>query len=50
VARVPLYLATLLHDVGKPHGKGHAEKGAVIGGASRGGSSSTSATPTPSSS
>lgn len=33
VARVaPLYLATLLHDVGKPHGKGHAEKGAVIGG------------------
>jgi len=34
VARVaPLYLATLLHDVGKPHGKGHAEKGAVIGGA-----------------
>jgi [protein-PII] uridylyltransferase len=28
----PLYLATLLHDVGKPHGKGHAEKGAVIAG------------------
>ncbi len=26
----PLYLATLLHDVGKPLGKGHAEKGAVI--------------------
>ena len=29
----PLFLATLLHDVGKPLGKGHAEKGAVIGGA-----------------
>jgi [protein-PII] uridylyltransferase len=29
---VPLYLATLLHDVGKPLGKGHAEKGAVIAG------------------
>jgi [protein-PII] uridylyltransferase len=27
-----LYLATLLHDVGKPLGKGHAEKGAVIAG------------------
>ena len=27
----PLYLATLLHDVGKPYGKGHAESGAVIG-------------------
>ncbi len=26
----PLYLATLLHDVGKPQGKGHAEKGALI--------------------
>ena len=26
----PLYLGTLLHDVGKPLGKGHAEKGAVI--------------------
>jgi [protein-PII] uridylyltransferase len=26
-------LATLLHDVGKPLGKGHAEKGAVIAGA-----------------
>ncbi|HET9626171.1 MAG TPA: [protein-PII] uridylyltransferase [Kofleriaceae bacterium] len=26
----PLLLATLLHDVGKPLGKGHAEKGAVI--------------------
>jgi [protein-PII] uridylyltransferase len=26
----PLYLATLLHDVGKPLGKGHAEKGAVV--------------------
>ncbi len=26
----PLYLATLLHDVGKPLGKGHAEKGARI--------------------
>ncbi len=25
-----LYLGTLLHDVGKPLGKGHAEKGAVI--------------------
>jgi [protein-PII] uridylyltransferase len=29
----PLFLATLLHDVGKPLGKGHAEKGAVIAGA-----------------
>jgi [protein-PII] uridylyltransferase len=29
---VPLLLATLLHDVGKPLGKGHAEKGAVIAG------------------
>src|SRR5690606_32274511 len=28
-----LYLATLLHDVGKPLGKGHAEKGAVVAGA-----------------
>jgi [protein-PII] uridylyltransferase len=28
----PLYLATLLHDVGKPLGKGHAEKGGVIAG------------------
>ncbi len=27
---VSLFLATLLHDVGKPHGKGHAETGAVI--------------------
>ena len=27
---VSLYLGTLLHDVGKPLGKGHAEKGAVI--------------------
>ena len=26
----PILLATLLHDVGKPLGKGHAEKGAVI--------------------
>jgi [protein-PII] uridylyltransferase len=26
----PLLLATLLHDVGKPMGKGHAEKGAVV--------------------
>ncbi|HUS32069.1 MAG TPA: [protein-PII] uridylyltransferase [Kofleriaceae bacterium] len=25
-----LFLATLLHDVGKPLGKGHAEKGAVV--------------------
>ncbi|HUQ06729.1 MAG TPA: [protein-PII] uridylyltransferase [Kofleriaceae bacterium] len=25
-----LYLGTLLHDIGKPMGKGHAEKGAVI--------------------
>jgi [protein-PII] uridylyltransferase len=25
-----LYLGTLLHDVGKPMGKGHAEKGAVL--------------------
>jgi [protein-PII] uridylyltransferase len=29
----PLCLATLLHDVGKPLGKGHAEKGAVVAGA-----------------
>jgi [protein-PII] uridylyltransferase len=29
----PLLLGTLLHDVGKPLGKGHAEKGAVIAGA-----------------
>ena len=28
-----LFLATLLHDVGKPLGKGHAEKGAVVTGA-----------------
>ncbi|HEY0189935.1 MAG TPA: hypothetical protein VGC42_02355, partial [Kofleriaceae bacterium] len=28
----PLMLGTLLHDVGKPCGKGHAEKGAVIAG------------------
>jgi [protein-PII] uridylyltransferase len=28
----PLFLGTLLHDVGKPLGKGHAEKGAVIAG------------------
>jgi [protein-PII] uridylyltransferase len=28
----PLLLATLLHDIGKPLGKGHAEKGAVIAG------------------
>jgi [protein-PII] uridylyltransferase len=27
-----LLLATLLHDVGKPLGKGHAEKGAVVAG------------------
>jgi [protein-PII] uridylyltransferase len=27
-----LYLATLLHDVGKPLGKGHAEKGAIVAG------------------
>ncbi len=26
----PLYLGTLLHDVGKPLGTGHAEKGAVL--------------------
>lgn len=26
----PLALATMLHDVGKPLGKGHAEKGAVL--------------------
>jgi [protein-PII] uridylyltransferase len=26
----PLLLATLLHDVGKPLGKGHAEKGAIV--------------------
>ena len=29
---LPLFLGTLLHDVGKPLGKGHAEKGAVIAG------------------
>ncbi|HMG52400.1 MAG TPA: hypothetical protein VK601_02935, partial [Kofleriaceae bacterium] len=29
----PLFLGTLLHDVGKPMGKGHAEKGAVVAGA-----------------
>ena len=29
----PLLLATLLHDVGKPLGKGHAEKGAIVAGA-----------------
>ncbi|MGN6104656.1 MAG: ACT domain-containing protein, partial [Kofleriaceae bacterium] len=29
---VPLLLGTLLHDVGKPLGKGHAEKGAVVAG------------------
>jgi len=29
---VSLYLATLLHDVGKPLGKGHAEKGAIVAG------------------
>ncbi|MBX3161664.1 MAG: [protein-PII] uridylyltransferase [Deltaproteobacteria bacterium] len=29
----PLLLGTLLHDVGKPLGKGHAEKGAVLAGA-----------------
>ncbi|HVK87828.1 MAG TPA: [protein-PII] uridylyltransferase [Kofleriaceae bacterium] len=28
----PLLLGTLLHDVGKPLGKGHAEKGAVVAG------------------
>ena len=28
-----LFLGTLLHDVGKPLGKGHAEKGAVVAGA-----------------
>jgi len=28
----PLLLGTLLHDVGKPMGKGHAEKGAVVAG------------------
>jgi [protein-PII] uridylyltransferase len=27
-----LYLATLLHDIGKPLGKGHAEKGAIVAG------------------
>jgi [protein-PII] uridylyltransferase len=33
VARpAPLLLGTLLHDVGKPLGKGHAEKGAVVTG------------------
>ena len=26
----PLFLATLLHDIGKPLGKGHAEKGACL--------------------
>ncbi|MEO6773764.1 MAG: [protein-PII] uridylyltransferase [Kofleriaceae bacterium] len=30
VRPAPVLLATLLHDVGKPLGKGHAEKGAVI--------------------
>jgi [protein-PII] uridylyltransferase len=29
---VPLFLGTLLHDVGKPLGKGHAEKGAQLAG------------------
>ncbi|HEU5060748.1 MAG TPA: DUF294 nucleotidyltransferase-like domain-containing protein, partial [Kofleriaceae bacterium] len=29
---VPLFLGTLLHDVGKPLGKGHAEKGAILAG------------------
>jgi len=33
VRAAPILLATLLHDVGKPLGKGHAEKGAVIAGA-----------------
>jgi [protein-PII] uridylyltransferase len=28
----PLLLGTLLHDIGKPLGKGHAEKGAVLAG------------------
>ena len=28
--RVPLYLGTLLHDVGKPLGKGHSETGARL--------------------
>ncbi len=28
--RVPLYLGTLLHDVGKPLGKGHSETGAKL--------------------
>jgi [protein-PII] uridylyltransferase len=28
--KAPLYLGTLLHDVGKPHGKGHSEKGARL--------------------
>ncbi len=28
----PLLLGTLLHDVGKPLGKGHAEKGAIVAG------------------
>jgi len=32
VRPAPVLLATLLHDVGKPLGKGHAEKGAVIAG------------------
>lgn len=32
VRPAPLLLGTLLHDVGKPLGKGHAEKGAVIAG------------------
>ena len=35
VRPAPLLLATLLHDVGKPLGKGHAEKGAVIAGDGR---------------
>jgi [protein-PII] uridylyltransferase len=29
---VPLFLGTLLHDCGKPLGKGHAEKGAALAG------------------
>ncbi len=28
--KAPLYLGTLLHDVGKPHGKGHSESGARL--------------------
>ena len=28
--RAALYLGTLLHDVGKPLGKGHSEKGARL--------------------